>query len=106
MLDWMTWEHIWILIGLMGQGIFMSRMVVQWWASEKAGRSVVPLAFWYLSVGGSLILLAYGIFRRDPVIISGQAFGIIVYARNLYLIFAERSSAGDENGGEPPSATK
>jgi lipid-A-disaccharide synthase-like uncharacterized protein len=106
MFDWLTVEHVWVLIGFLGQGIFMGRMVVQWWASERAGRSVVPVAFWYLSIGGSLITLAYAIYKKDPVFISAQLFGMIVYVRNLYLIFAERSAAGREDGGEPPSATK
>lgn len=105
MFEWVTWEYVWILIGFAGQALFMSRFVVQWWASERARRSVVPLAFWYFSVGGGVILLAYAIYKKDPVFISGQALGLIVYARNLYLIFAERSAAGQENG-EPPSATK
>jgi lipid-A-disaccharide synthase-like uncharacterized protein len=102
MFDWFTWEHAWILIGFGGQAVFTSRMLVQWWASEQVGRSVVPIAFWWLSVIGGTILLLYAIYRRDPVIISGQALGLIVYVRNLYLIFAERSRSGD---GDPP-ATK
>ena len=102
MLDWLTWEHIWILIGFGGQAVFTSRMLVQWWASEQAGRSVVPLAFWWLSVIGGTILLFYAIYRKDPVIISGQALGLIVYVRNLYLIFAERSRSQDQD----PPATK
>lgn len=102
MFEWLTWEHIWILIGFGGQAVFTSRMLVQWWASEQAGRSVVPLAFWWLSVIGGTILLLYAIYRKDPVIISGQALGLIVYIRNLYLIFAERSRSGDRD----PPATK
>ncbi|MCE9522170.1 MAG: lipid-A-disaccharide synthase N-terminal domain-containing protein [Alphaproteobacteria bacterium] len=102
MFDWLTWELVWVLIGFGGQALFTSRFIVQWWASEKAGRSVVPVAFWYFSVGGGLILLIYAIYKKDPVFISGQALGLIVYARNLYLIFVERSNAGRE---EPP-ATK
>ena len=102
MFDWLTWEHIWILIGFGGQAVFTSRMLVQWWASEQAGRSVVPLAFWWLSVIGGTILLLYAIYRKDPVIISGQALGLIVYVRNLYLIFAERSPSQDQD----PPATK
>lgn len=101
MFDWLTWEHVWILIGFTGQALFMSRFLVQWWASEQAGRSVVPVAFWYFSIGGGLIVLAYAIYRRDPVIISGQALGLIVYARNLYLILTERSRMG---GKEPPAS--
>ncbi|MEQ1867427.1 MAG: lipid-A-disaccharide synthase N-terminal domain-containing protein, partial [Micropepsaceae bacterium] len=89
-----------------GQALFMSRFLVQWWESEKAGRSVVPVMFWYFSVGGGIVLLVYALYKKDPVFISGQALGLIVYARNLYLIFAERAAAGRENGEEPPSATK
>jgi len=103
MAEYLTWENVWILIGFGGQALFMSRFLVQWWASEKAGRSVVPLAFWYFSVGGGVILLLYAIYKRDPVFISGQALGLIVYGRNLYLIFAERAAAGQET---PPPATK
>jgi len=77
---------------------------VQWWASEQAGRSVVPLSFWWLSVIGGAVLLLYALYRRDPVIISGQVLGLIVYVRNLYLISGERAR-GDGNGDEPP-ATK
>ncbi len=101
MFDWLTWEHVWILIGFTGQALFMSRFLVQWWASEQAGRSVVPVAFWYFSIGGGLIVLAYAIYRRDPVIISGQALGLIVYARNLYLILTEQARMG---GKEPPAS--
>ena len=106
MTDWFTWEHVWLLVGFAGQALFMSRFVVQWWASEKAGRSVVPVMFWYFSVGGGIVLLVYALYKKDPVFISGQALGLIVYARNLYLIFAERAAAGSENGSEPPPATK
>ena len=102
MFDWLTWEHVWILIGFGGQAVFTSRMLVQWWASEQAGRSVVPLSFWWLSVFGGAILLLYALYRRDPVIISGQALGLIVYVRNLYLIFAERSRSDERD----PPATK
>ena len=96
MFDWLTWENVWILIGFAGQGLFMSRFLVQWWASEKAGRSVVPVMFWYFSVGGGIVLLVYALYKKDPVFISGQALGLIVYARNLYLIYAEKSAAGQE----------
>lgn len=102
MLDWVTWEHVWILIGFGGQAVFTSRMLVQWWASEQAGRSVVPISFWWLSVIGGVILLSYAIYKKDPVFISGQALGLIVYVRNLYLIFAERSRFRAEDD----SATK
>jgi lipid-A-disaccharide synthase-like uncharacterized protein len=77
---------VWIVIGFVGQAIFASRFLIQWLASEKAGKSIIPLAFWYLSMGGAVFLLAYAIYRKDAVFILGQASGIIVYARNLYLI--------------------
>jgi lipid-A-disaccharide synthase-like uncharacterized protein len=76
----------WILIGLTGQGCFFLRFVVQWLASERAGQSLVPKAFWYLSIAGSVVILAYAISRRDPVFIVGQSTGLFVYVRNLVLI--------------------
>jgi len=78
----------WLIIGLAGQFSFGARFLVQWLVSEKRHRSVIPDAFWYLSLGGGLILLAYAVHRRDPVFILGQAFGVIVYSRNIMLIQA------------------
>lgn len=83
----MTTEQLWLSIGLLGQALFSARFLVQWIASERRKRSVVPLAFWYFSVGGGLTLLAYAIYRRDPVFILGQGAGLFVYARNLWLIY-------------------
>lgn len=80
-----------VLFGLLGQTVFMLRFVVQWWASEIRGRSYVPLGFWYLSIGGGLMLLVYGIFDQDPVIILGQSLGLGIYARNLVLIYSRRA---------------
>ena len=80
-------EVIFLLIGFIGQGLFASRFIFQWIYSEKKGESLIPVAFWYLSIFGGLSLLTYAIFRKDPVIISGQLFGILIYARNLYLIY-------------------
>ena len=65
MFDWFTVEHLWVLVGFLGQGLFMSRFAVQWWASEKAGRSVVPVMFWYFSIGGGIILLIYRWINRE-----------------------------------------
>jgi lipid-A-disaccharide synthase-like uncharacterized protein len=76
----------WFVLGLVGQATFFSRFVVQWVASERAGHSYVPLAFWWLSLAGSMLLLGYAIHRKDPVFVLGQAFGWLVYARNLVLI--------------------
>lgn len=75
-----------ILVGYTAQGLFSMRFVVQWIASERAGRSVVPMTFWVFSIGGGLMLLAYAVYRRDPVFIIGQAFGVFVYLRNLQFV--------------------
>jgi lipid-A-disaccharide synthase-like uncharacterized protein len=83
-------DAMWITVGLLGQLMFTGRFIVQWFASEKAGRSVVPVAFWYFSIAGSLIVLAYGLHKMDPVIIVGQLPGSVIYFRNLWLIRAER----------------
>lgn len=93
-MGWSTWpleERVAVVCGLIGQLIFTLRFVVQWLASERAGKSVTPRSFWYLSIGGSVILLGYAIYRRDVVIILGQAFGSFVYFRNLVLIDRERT---------------
>jgi lipid-A-disaccharide synthase-like uncharacterized protein len=82
-------EHTWVGIGLAGQACFFSRFLVQWIASERQGRSVVPRAFWYLSISGGLVLLSYSLWRRDPVFILGQSIGLFVYLRNLVLLRRE-----------------
>src|SRR3954453_443716 len=81
---------IWIKIGFLGQAVFTARFLVQWVASEKKRASVMPVAFWWLSLTGGPILLSYAIHRKDPVIIVGQAMGLVVYARNLMLVEAAR----------------
>jgi lipid-A-disaccharide synthase-like uncharacterized protein len=75
-----------LLLGFVGQTLFAGRFLVQWWKSERVGKSVVPLSFWLLSVAGGVLMLGYAILRRDPVFILGQAGGLIVYVRNLVLI--------------------
>ena len=80
-------ELIFLIIGFSGQGLFASRFIVQWIYSEKKGESTIPIIFWYLSIFGGFGLLIYAIFRKDPVIILGQAFGILIYLRNLILIY-------------------
>ncbi|MEM1314086.1 MAG: lipid-A-disaccharide synthase N-terminal domain-containing protein [Pseudomonadota bacterium] len=98
-------ELWWILAGLGGQLVFMARFLVQWIASERARRSVVPVAFWWLSIAGAAILLAYAVWRADPVFILGQSLGFFIYARNLWLIRAEQRRAiplGDPGGAPPP----
>tara|TARA_Y200000002_G_C22514963_1_gene592965 strand:- start:337 stop:615 length:279 start_codon:yes stop_codon:yes gene_type:complete len=79
-------ELFFLIIGFVGQGLFASRFIVQWLYSERLGKSAIPLAFWYLSIAGGVGLLIYAIFRKDPVIITGQTFGIIIYIRNLILL--------------------
>src|SRR5438552_15486683 len=86
-LDW------WVALGFLAQALFSARFLVQWIASERAGRSVIPLCFWLFSVGGGALLLVYALYRKDPVFIAGQALGLFVYARNLYFIHRERRSA-------------
>lgn len=90
-------EHLWVAIGLAGQACFFTRFLVQWIASERVGRSVVPRAFWYLSLGGGSIVLAYAIWRRDPVFILGQSVGLAVYLRNLVLLWREDRARADES---------
>ena len=79
-------EIIFLIIGFFGQALFASRFIFQWIYSERVGKSSIPIIFWYLSIFGGLGLLAYAIFRKDPVIIVGQSFGIFIYLRNLILI--------------------
>jgi lipid-A-disaccharide synthase-like uncharacterized protein len=86
-------DGFWTLFGLAGQALFTSRFIVQWLFSERARKSVTPVYFWYLSISGSLMLLAYAIAIRDPVIIVGQAFGFVVYVRNLMLLEREKPVA-------------
>ncbi len=84
---------LWLVIGFTAQGLFFSRFLVQWIHSERLRRSAVPISFWYLSLAGGAGLLSYAIYRADPVIIVGQAFGVVVYARNLRLIHGEKRKA-------------
>ena len=85
----------WLAIGFLGQVCFFSRFLVQWMVSERAGRSLVPRAFWYLSIAGGAIVLTYAIWRRDPVFIAGQSGGLFVYLRNLILLRREDRKAVD-----------
>jgi lipid-A-disaccharide synthase-like uncharacterized protein len=86
-LDW------WIVLGFAAQALFTMRFLVQWIASERAGRSVVPLAFWIFSIGGGVLLFLYALYRRDPVFILGQGLGVFIYLRNLYFVLRERGQA-------------
>jgi lipid-A-disaccharide synthase-like uncharacterized protein len=87
-------EWVVLAVGFGGQALFSLRFIVQWLASERAHRSVVPVQFWYLSILGGATLLIYAIYRRDPVFIIGQASGLFIYARNLWLIKHPHSPEG------------
>ena len=93
-----TFETIWLLIGFGGQVLFAARFLVQWLASERQRRSVMPLAFWYLSIGGGIVLLVYALHVRDPVFIAGQGLGVLIYARNLALLRNDRAATGAREG--------
>ena len=77
--------YLWLGVGFLGQAFFFSRFLVQWIASEKAGRSIFPMAFWYLSLSGGFLLLVYAFYRQDPVFIIGQSTGTFIYLRNIWL---------------------
>lgn len=77
---------LWTAIGFLGQALFSMRFLIQWIHSERIKRSIVPEAFWYFSVAGGVTLLAYALYREDPVFILGQALGLVIYARNIWLI--------------------
>jgi lipid-A-disaccharide synthase-like uncharacterized protein len=79
-----------LILGFVAQGLFAARFIVQWIASERAKQSVVPIAFWFLSLAGGGLLVIYASLRKDPVFILGQASGLIIYIRNLYLIYKAR----------------
>ncbi len=92
-------DSFWLTIGLLGQALFSARFFVQWLASERARASIVPMAFWYFSVLGGVVLLGYAIHRADPVFIIGQATGLVIYFRNLHLL---KRPAGAATGDTVP----
>jgi lipid-A-disaccharide synthase-like uncharacterized protein len=81
---------LWLVFGVAAQVVFGARFIVQWLVSEREGRSVIPLSFWFLSIAGGLMTLVYGFVRREPVIIIGQGLSTAIYLRNLALIARER----------------
>ena len=90
-----TPDLIWKLVGFGGQALFGSRFLVQWIATERRRKSVVPTAFWYLSLCGGLTLLSYAISIKDPVFITGQSFGVLVYTRNLWFVHRQKAAGAD-----------
>jgi lipid-A-disaccharide synthase-like uncharacterized protein len=82
---------LWVAIGFLGQLCFSMRFLVQWISSERLGKSVIPIYFWYFSLMGGLILTAYAFHRRDPVFLLGQSMGLVIYVRNLVLVYRERA---------------
>lgn len=89
-------ETIWLGVGFLGQALFSARFLVQWLQSEREKKSVFPIAFWYFSIAGGVTLLAYAIYRKDPVFILGQATGLFIYLRNLYFVIYERKNLTSE----------
>lgn len=87
-----TSDLVWLGLGVIAQLMFSLRFIIQWLVSEKAKRSVMPTAFWWFSLIGGLMLLAYGVHRGEPIIILGQGLGIIVYIRNLMLVHQGRKT--------------
>ena len=87
-------ETIWLIIGFLGQALFSARFIVQWLKSEREKKSVFPIAFWYFSIGGGVTLLAYAVYRQDPVFIVGQVTGLFIYLRILYFVIHERKNLG------------
>ena len=90
-LDWVTADPIWVAVGLVGNVLFASRFIVQWFQSEREGRSVIPVAFWYLSLVGGIVTAAYALHLKSLPYALGQGSGLFVYARNLWLIHRERT---------------
>jgi lipid-A-disaccharide synthase-like uncharacterized protein len=90
--------NLWTAIGFLGQALFSMRFIIQWIHSERIRRSIVPEAFWYFSIGGGITLLAYAIYREDPVFIFGQGLGLVIYARNIWMIWREKSERSERAG--------
>ena len=92
-------QTFWLAFGFVGQALFSARFIVQWIASERARRSIIPATFWLFSVFGGATLLAYAIYRQDPVFIVGQAAGLFIYSRNIFFIWREKR--GDPAASAP-----
>ena len=101
MLSWLMRMSAWEIVGFVGQAFFFGRFLVQWIATERKKRSVVPTAFWYLSLVGTIILLAYAIHLRNPVFIAGFSLNMVIYLRNLYFVHARHKPAASGIGRGP-----
>ncbi|MGA8260480.1 MAG: lipid-A-disaccharide synthase N-terminal domain-containing protein [Arenicellales bacterium] len=88
----MSSNVFWLGVGFAGQAMFSMRFLIQWLSTEKHRKSVIPVAFWHFSILGGAILLAYAIYRADPVFILGQAAGLLIYSRNLHFVLKERKA--------------
>lgn len=93
-----TVEKVWLAIGFTAQLLFSMRFIVQWIASERARRSIVPEAFWYFSLAGGVMLFAYAVYRLDPVFMLGQGSGLLIYSRNLHFIARSKRLEGMPEG--------
>ena len=98
-----TVELVWLTVGFIAQAMFSMRFIIQWIASERVKRSIVPEAFWYFSLAGGALLFAYAIYRLDPVFMLGQGMGLLIYIRNIQLI---RNGKRDEPARQVPGATE
>src|SRR2546428_13486649 len=96
----MTTDQLWLGVGFLGQAFFSARFLIQWIASERLGKSVVPRAFWYFSIGGGVTVLCYALWRRGPVFILGQGAGLVVYARNLYFALRDPDRIASSQRGK------
>lgn len=94
-------KYSWLILGLLGQAIFSARFILQWIASEQEKKSVIPVTFWYLSIVGGITLFIYALHTGDLVFILGQSTGVLIYARNLYLILRERKLTLLNNPSNP-----
>jgi lipid-A-disaccharide synthase-like uncharacterized protein len=99
-------EVIWVTVGGIGQACFGGRMILQWWVSERQKQSVIPVAFWYLSLVGGVMMLAYALWRTDPVFIAGQLLSLVIYIRNIKLFRVEQrmkiSTPEEDPSGSSP----
>jgi lipid-A-disaccharide synthase-like uncharacterized protein len=102
LLSALTLERVWLILGFAGQALFASRFIVQWFRSEMEGRSVVPLAFWYLSIAGGLVSFVYAVHIGSAPFALGQGSGLLVYLRNLWLIHRERAALRKAAGAGAP----